>query len=259
MKLEQITSRDNRRLVEARKVRDGKVPGKMFAEGTRLVREALRSDISIEECFFSDDFDDDELRNAFHGPVFELSAKLFSSIAATDNSQGVIVVAKCPDTSSLRTSIAPVLPVVIYLHEINNPANLGAVIRTAEAAGAGGVIISNNSADVFSTKALRAAMGSSFRMSIWENAGFDDVLRWAKEYDYIPTAADVSAATSYTNVNWKKPRLLICGSEAHGLTDAQLDRVDEKVCIPMQHGVESLNLAVSAGVILFEAKRQNDN
>ena len=258
MKIEQITSRDNRRLAEARKVRDGKVADKMFVEGTRLVREALRSDIAIEECFFSDDFHDDELRNAFHGPVFELPAKLFRSIADTDNSQGVIVIAKRPNASSLRPSVASLLPVVIYLHEINNPANLGAVIRTAEAAGAGGVIISNNSADVFSPKALRAAMGSSFRMPIWENAGLEDILRWAKENGYITTAADVSAGTTYTSVDWEKPRLLVCGSEAHGLTTAQLDRVNEKISIPMRHGVESLNLAVSAGVILFEAKRQNE-
>jgi RNA methyltransferase, TrmH family len=258
MKIELITSRNNQRLVNARKVRDGRVADKMFIEGRRLVREALRSDITIEECFFSDEFDDDELRKAFHGPVFELPTTLFRSIADTDTPQGIIIIAQRPNTSSITVDLTSAVPLLIYLHEINNPSNLGAVIRTAEAAGVTGVIVSTDSADVFSPKALRAAMGSSFRVAMWQDAGFAEALRWAKKNDLISTAADVSGSLSYTAADWKKPRLLICGSEAHGLTEEQLEKVDESIRIPMENTVESLNVAVSAGVILFEAKRQNE-
>src|SRR5436190_7697574 len=256
MKIELITSRDNQRLAHARKVRDGKVPGMMFIEGRRLVEEAIRSDIAIEECFFSDDFGDDGLRGAFHGRVFEVHAKIFRSLADTGQPQGVIVVAKRPESLSFKLVESSAVPVVVFLNEINNPSNLGAVIRTAEAADAAGVIISDNSADVFSPKALRAAMGSSFRLPIWSGVNFDEVIRWANGQSFVKTAADISGEMLYTAVDWTKKRLLIFGSEAHGLRDADLDKVGEKIIIPMGQDVESLNLAVAAGVILFEARRQ---
>jgi len=256
MKIELITSRDNQRLANARKVRDGKVPGMMFIEGRRLVREAIRSDIAIEECFFSDDLSDDGLRGAFHGRVFEVPAKIFRSLADTDQPQGVIVVAKRPESLPSRIVGSSAVPLVIFLNEINNPSNLGAVIRTAEAAGVAGVIISDNSADVFSPKALRAAMGSSFRLPIWSGVNFDEAVNWANAQSFVTTAADISGEMSYTAVDWTKKRLLIFGSEAHGLSDADLDKVGEKIIIPMRQDVESLNLAVAAGVILFEARRQ---
>jgi TrmH family RNA methyltransferase len=258
MRIEPITSRENQHLVNARKVRDGKVPGKMFIEGTRLVHEALQSDIVVDECLVSDDFDRDTLRGAFHGVVFEVPGKLFRSIADTENSQGVVIIAQRPNTVKLTCGATSALPITIYLHEINNPSNLGAVIRTAEAAGVTGVIVSKHSTDVFSPKALRAAMGSSFRVRIREGVDFDGVIEWAKDNGLVVTAADVSARRSYINVDWKKPRVLIFGSEAHGLTDAQLKKVDEQTGIPMENGIESLNLAVSAGIVLFEAKRQNN-
>jgi len=257
MKIEQIISRDNQRLVNARKVRDGKVPDKIFIEGRRLVEEALRSEIVSEECFFSEDFTDDGLRRAFRGRVFEVPANIFTSIADTDHTQGIVVIAQRPATSSLNLEQKTAMPLVVFLNEINNPSNLGAVIRTAEAAGVGGVMVSKNSADVFSPKALRAAMGSSFRLPYGDNVTFDEAINWAQNEGLTTTAADKRGKESYTSVDWKKPRLLIFGSEAHGLSDEQLTLVDETISIPMTHTVESLNLAVSAGVILFEAKRQN--
>lgn len=259
MRIERITSRENQRLINARKVRDGKVPGRIFVEGRRLVLELLRSQIVVEECFFSEEFDDAEMRSAFHGPTFELPARLLASIADTDQPQGVVVIARSPVETSLKIELsAASLPVVIFLHEINNPSNLGAVIRTAEAAGAAGVITSTHSADAFSPKALRAAMGSSFRVPIWSDAAFDDVLRWAAERHLVATATGSRAAKSYTTIDWKRPRLLIFGSEATGLAEAQLATVEEVVAVPMENRVDSLNLAVSAGIILYEAKRQND-
>ena len=261
---EKIMSRDNRRLVNARKVRDGKAREQIFVEGRRLVEEALRSELVIDGCFVVDSFHDKELLEAIAkrtNQFAEIPEKLFASIADTQQPQGIILIAKRPktDAETIGSNLGPdALPIVIFLNEINNPSNLGAIMRTAEAARVGGVIVSNGSADVFSPKALRAAMGSSFRLPIWENAGFDEVLLWAKERKLTATAADIAAANVYTQIDWKKPRLLIFGSEAHGLGDIELEKIDGKIRIPMGNTVESLNLAVSAGIILFEAKRQNE-
>lgn len=192
--------------------------------------------------------------------VAEVPEKIFRSLADTDQTQGVILIADKPRSShqAIGSALANAanLPIVLLLEEINNPSNLGAVIRTAEAAGVAGVITSANSADAFSPKALRAAMGSSLRLPIWEEVSVEDVFRWSVERTLTATAADTGAATNYTEIDWKKPRLLIFGSEAHGISDAARKGTKEMIRIPMAPGVESLNLAVSCGIILFEARRQ---
>lgn len=261
-KTEGITSRDNGRLVSARRVRDGRDRTRIFIEGRRLVEEALRSEIDFEECFIAESFRSDQFVEKISKrscPIFEISEKLFSSIADTSAPQGIVLIARRPatDRQKIDTAIAsPGLPLAVFLNEINNPSNLGAVLRTAEAAGILGVIVSPKSADTFSAKAIRASMGAVFRIPIWENADFDQVLEWATMNEFIATASDISATTTYSEIDWKLPRLVIFGSEAHGLTSSELAKSTEKIFIPMENGVESLNLAVSAGVILFEAKRQ---
>lgn len=258
---EKIISRDNQRLVDVRKVRDGKAADRIFIEGRRLVAEAIRSDISIVECYVAEGFGERELVNTVSGrtnSIFELPERIFKTIADTDQPQGIVIIARRPATGSeIISPQTSLLPVTLFLKEINNPSNLGAVMRTAEAAGVAGVVVSKRSADVYSPKALRAAMGSSFRLPVWEDADLDQVLNWAKENNLITTAADVSAAAQYAEIDWKTPRLLIFGSEAHGLQDDELSKISDLIKIPMENEVESLNLAVSAGIIIFEAKRQN--
>lgn len=257
---DKITSRDNGRLVNARKVRDGKRDDLIFIEGRRLAAEALRSNIVIEECLVSDEFFDDRLIRAINGRADRIStvaARLFKSIADTSEPQGIVLLARRPSMSGLGADIASAsIPLVIFLNEINNPSNLGAVLRTAEAAGVAGVIVSANSADAFSPRSTRAAMGSNLRLPVWENTDLNEVIVWARDRKMVTIAADVGAAQSYTETDWTRPAVLIFGSEGHGLSPEQLADVDEKIIIPMENGVESLNLGVSAGIILFEAKRR---
>ncbi|HQX57259.1 MAG TPA: RNA methyltransferase, partial [Pyrinomonadaceae bacterium] len=139
------------------------------------------------------------------------------------------------------------------------PSNLGAVLRTAEAAGVAGIIITKQSADVYSPKSIRASMGSIFRMAIWNDVELDPVLRWAADKGLRATTTAAAATATHTAVDWSIPRLLIFGSEAHGLNGIDLGISDERVKIAIESPVESLNLAVSAGIILFEAKRQIDS
>lgn len=263
-----ITSRDNQHLKQARKIRDGDRSGLIFVEGLRLVKEALLSDIDIVEVFITESaltgpHGDDVIKilEETRFSTFELSENLFASISDTKGPQGIALLCRRPETTfqkfaAKRESVGN-MPIYIYLSEINNPSNLGAIARTAEAAGAGGVIVSNRSSDIFSAKALRAAMGSTFRMTIWESATFDEAAAWARTQGLVLTAADSRAASAYTEVDWTKPRLLVLGSEGHGLGSDVLASVDEAVRIPMKSGVESLNLAVSSGILLFEAVRQN--
>lgn len=255
-----ITSRDNQKLKFARSVRDGRDLHHIFVEGARLAKEALRSGSEIVEVLVSESFRLKNTESHLLRDASVIADRVFESVTETKSSQGILIIAKKPVTSLKAVSEAVSqrsgLPLVIFLNEINNPSNLGAILRTAEAAGVCGVIISTRSADIFSPKALRAAMGASLRLPVYENAGFDEALNWAREKGMISTGADISAQMSYTEADWTKPRLLIFGSEAHGLSDEEKGRIGELVRVPMENEVESLNLAVSCGIILFEAKRQ---
>lgn len=266
--MHKITSRENAKLKLARRVRDGRENDLIFVEGWRLAEEVLRSNAKIVEIFIAEDSNRNDRAAQILATVqtqnlslAEVSANIFHSIADTKQTQGIILLCAKPVTGqgdfAARFSARKFkLPVVVFLHEINNPSNLGAILRTAEAVDAAGVIISKNSADVFSPKSLRASMGAALRLNIWTNADFDEVLAWSRANYLTTTAADVNAEKSYTEIDWTKPRLLVFGSEAHGLTAADFQRIDEGLIIPMENEVESLNLAVSCGIILFEARRQ---
>ncbi len=267
--MQKINSRENQKLKFARKVRDGKVKNLIFIEGVRLSEEVLRSNLIIQEAFINENFAETgrerELFNEIltrNVNISEVADTIFQSIADTNQPQGVILIVEKPEQakSAIENNLkdnSSKLALVIFLSEINNPSNLGAILRTAEAVGVAGVIISVKSADAFSAKATRAAMGANLRLPIWENAGFDEVFVWAKSQNAISTAADINAEKSYTEIDWKKRRLLIFGSEAHGLSEVLRSKIDELIFIPMENNVESLNLAVSCGIILFEANREN--
>jgi len=262
-----ITSRDNQKIKFARQVRDGREPDFVFAEGARLVEEVLKAGLPVREVFFTESFAEsvrgrsflDEVR-AKSENLAEVSDKIFDSIADTKTSQGVIVIGEKPLTGEtiLNASLLTRnlrFPLVILLHEINNPNNLGAILRTAEAVDVSGVITTKNSADVFSPKAIRGAMGASLRLPLWTNADFTEVLEWSRAKNLKSICADVNAEKIYTEVDWNTSRLLVFGSEAHGLSAEERAAVEESLLIPMANGVESLNIAVACGIILYEARR----
>jgi TrmH family RNA methyltransferase len=260
--LQQISSRDNERLKHARRVRDGKVEGRIFLEGVRLVADAVGSGTAIETVFVSAAVRP-RLEDLVSGTgakfAYEVSDSVLQSLGDTKTSQGIIAIAERPVASpediAQRLETAAV-PIVVFLERVNNPSNVGAVIRSAEAAGVAGVIVSKGSADTFSPKALRAAMGSSLRLAVWSGADLGNAMLWAKDRGMRTTAADVEATLDYSAIDWRRPRLLIIGSEASGLSDDDRRSVDELTFIPMESEVESLNLAVATGIILFEARRQ---
>ncbi|MEO6588569.1 MAG: RNA methyltransferase [Pyrinomonadaceae bacterium] len=264
--MQKITSRDNQRLKFARTVRDGRQAGFIFVEGVRLVEEYLKSELKIADCFFSEEFLSNERNKKLFAQIsgktenlFEIPSAIFDSLSDTKNPQGLIIIGEKPQTDFNTIDISSnefkAFPFAIYLKELNNPNNLGAILRTCEAVGVSNVIISKNSADVFSPKSLRAAMGAAFRLRFWTEADFETVLNWAKTNNLTTICADVNSEKNLWEIEWQKPRLIIFGSEAHGLTEAERKLIDEDLIILMENNVESLNLAVSGAIILYEAKR----
>src|SRR5262249_13308918 len=144
---------------------------------------------------------------------------------------------------------------LVILHQINNPVNVGAILRTAEAAGVEGVIATKNTSDPFSPKSLRGAMGSAFRLPIWTEPTYDEMIAWCRKRGIETVCADAEATLSYTAVAWTQATALILGPESTGLTDAETKSASRVVSIPMHGAVESLNVSVAAGILLFEASR----
>ena len=142
------------------------------------------------------------------------------------------------------------------MHRITNPVNAGAILRTAEATGATGAIATENATDPFSPKALRGAMGAAFRLPVWYRPGYAQALDWCAQRGIKTVCADLNARKNYTEFDWTSPCALILGPETAGLWPAEIAAADDAVRIPMREPVESLNVSVATGVLLYEAARQ---
>jgi len=259
-----ITSRDNSLLRQARAVRDGKVDELIYVEGLRLCVEALRSKLELEAVIFSEQLASKEKAGSAIEELTKaarrtgsVSEKLLESISYTKTPQGIVVLARLPESSPER--LAANLnenSLLVVLHQINNPVNVGAILRTAEAAGAHGIITTKTTSDPFSPKALRGAMGSAFRLPIWRNADFAEVADWSRERHIALVGAAAQATMQHTDWNWTRATALVLGPESTGLTAEELQATDRTVSIPMHGAVESLNVSVAAGILLYEAARQ---
>ena len=260
----QITSRDNSLLREARAVRDGKIYELIYVEGLRLCEEARRSNLTIEAVIVSEELMAKERAASSIAELSRVSKrtasvseKLLESISFTKTPQGIVVLAERPESSKERLAESVVAnPLLVVLHQINNPVNVGAILRTAEAAGASGVITTENTSDPFSPKSLRGAMGSAFRLPIWRGPTYLKTIEWCKARGIVTVCADVGGTMAYTAFDWTGARALLLGPESTGFTLEELMQADHAVTIPMHGHAESLNVSVAAGIFLFEAARQ---
>ncbi|MBX5477526.1 MAG: RNA methyltransferase [Pyrinomonas methylaliphatogenes] len=266
-----ITSRNNERLKLARAVRDGRERDLIFIEGARLCEEALRSETRIEELLVAESTLADEriakliAKLRARGPQMRIVRDdIFASVADTATPQGIILLARRPQTDrheferclAARNEARSDVPLIVILHRLNNPLNAGAIARTSEAAGAIGLIATQGTTDLLSPKALRGAMGSSLRLPIWTGARLDEALAWCRTHAIRTVALDPRAEVSHTEFDWRAPCAILLGAEAEGLSADERRATDERVRIPMRPPVESLNVAVAAGIVLYEAVRQ---
>ena len=260
---ETITSRKNPLVQRARTVRDGKDEELIFIEGVRLCEEAARAGLIIENVFSVEHLKRDErgarlleLLAQSGGHIHFVNESLLESISDTKSPQGIIALARRPLNGEIPFTRQAVAPLVVIMHRVNNPSNAGAMLRVAEAAGATAAIATHGSADLFSPKAIRGAMGSAFRLPLWTGATLDEALLWCRAHGIGTVSTEARAASLHTEIDWTGARAVLVGPEAGGLTMDEARSADEQVRIPMREPVESLNVAVALGVILYEAARQ---
>ncbi len=256
-----ITSRSHPLFKELRELRDHPQPELLFLEGPKLVEEALRVGISIKHLVFSNDFKDAvgliHRATAKAKSTYSVSDSIFRSLSDLVEPQGVIAIAEQPRWTWEQIFAQQPAPIVI-LDGLQNPGNVAAIVRTAEAAGAAGVITTAGTARLTSPKALRGAMGSVLRVPALEHQAVADIAKQLAAHNYTLYGASQSAedADFYTDVDWSQPAAVLLGQEGNGLSMEWEPHPCHGVKIPMQGAVESLNVGAAAAILLYEALRQ---
>ena len=194
-------------------------------------------------------------------PLYEISAALAKKVAATDTPQGIFLVAEqqkksLPQMAEHLQQAAARKPLLVVLDGVQDPGNAGTIIRTADAVGADGVILTKGSVDVFSDKTVRATMGSLFHLPVVTDVSAEEVAAFAQATgcQLLATALDEQAKPHFA-VDFGKGSLIAFGNEGGGVSEELLVAA-EKVYIPMYGEAESLNVGVSSAVVLYEAVRQ---
>jgi RNA methyltransferase, TrmH family len=256
-----VTSRSNPLVKRLRALLgDSARSGLAVLEGGKLVEEALLAGVQIVECAVAPDVLEGRLSvlvahlQEDGAAVRVLAPEVLSSISETETSQGLLAVAQRPVFDEER--IFRATPLIVVAVGIQNPGNVGALLRTAEAAGATGAYLTVGSADPMSWKALRGSMGSAFRLPHVIGLGPGDVLARLAARGVTTIATAVTGGDAYDAVDFTGPVAFLFGSEGAGLPAEVAAAADRRVAIPMAPPVESLNVAVAAGLLLFEAARQ---
>ena len=187
--------------------------------------------------------------------LFAASEAVMDAASPARTPAGVIALAD-PPRAGLADVFARQPALVVSMHFVQDPGNVGAIVRAAEAAGATGVVAMAGCADPFGWKALRGAMGSAFRLVVAHGVAWADLAGAARASGARILAAVPRGGDELYRADLREPTVLLMGGEGAGLDDEMLAAADGRVRIPMAAGIESLNVAVAAGVLLFEARRQ---
>ena len=180
------------------------------------------------------------------------------SLADTVSPQGVVVIARRPRAGNGDLWSATETPLVLVLDRLQDPGNVGTLLRSAEGAGVTAVAVLEGTADPFSPKALRSSMGSAFRLPVVTELNGREFLEQARTRGCAVLAADGGGAVSFRRTDWTRPTVLVVGNEGRGVAQDLLEACDQRVAIPMRGSVESLNVATAGAVLLFEAARQRE-
>jgi RNA methyltransferase, TrmH family len=235
--------------------------GAFFVEGLQPVWLAVEAGAPIETFIVAPELLVSEPAQALVAaqeargvPVARVTRELFAALSGRDGPAGLGAIVRAQTTRLADLAVRPGAPLVA-LHEIGNPGNLGTIIRTADAAGAGGVILVGNTTDPFAPAAVKASMGSLFTVPVVHATTPDDFFAWADARGVTVVTTSERADVEHWTAHYPEPLALLLGSEGAGLPPDVLARGALRVRIPMTGTAHSLNLAVAAGILLYEVRR----
>lgn len=227
-------------------------------EGTHALTEAIATKYSLNLICFTevwrDNYPDLYIRCKAVSECQLVSAEVLAAIATTVNPDGVVAVASIQPQPNFTIN-----KLGLALESIQDPGNLGAIVRSAVAVGIDGLLVSNDSVDLTHPKILRATAGQWFRVSMRSVGNLAAEIKNLQAQGVQAIATLPTAKITYWDVDFSQPSLIMLGNEGQGLSAELVNLADCAVKVPLSHGVESLNLAVTAALLMYEAKRQTMN
>lgn len=258
-----ITSTSNakiKRIVQLRKKKKARdAEGVFLVEGIRMFREIpekLLQEIYISESCEEKEGKEIRRRASACGIRPELvSDGVFSHLSDTQTPQGILCVVRQLSYSLEEVADAS-CPHMLVLDRLQDPGNVGTILRTAEGAGVTGILLDGECADIYNPKTIRSTMGSVFRMPFYYIQDLEEGIRYLKKRGICTYAAHLEGKRAYDEEDYRKPCAFLIGNEGNGLRPEIADLADTYIRIPMAGEVESLNAAIASAVLMFEAGRQ---
>lgn len=238
------------------------------AEGMKMFREAPAD--RIEKIYLSASFAQKEdwkgilkekgLEERAENLTEIVDDRIFKALSDTVTPQGVLCLIKTIDRNLDELAPEDKSPLLLVLEDLQDPGNLGTILRTGEGAGITGVILSKNSVDIYNPKVIRSTMGSVYRVPFYYTSSIqDEILPWMKKRKITGYAAHLQGKNSYDQENYTGGTAFFIGNEGNGLSRYLSEKADVWIRIPMEGQVESLNAAMASGILMYEAFRQRRN
>lgn len=230
-------------------------------EGIKIVEECIDINHPIENIVYSDDLFSAQGGEALFNRIkhdrrlINIPSKLYREISDTETPQGILAVVKFEINSITNASIGD-NPFILLLDKVKDPGNMGTIIRTADAFGIDGIIVTDGCVDVYNPKVVRATMGSIFRVPIYNETNGAEIIKKLKDKGMTIYSTSLEESRYIQNVDFNKSCVLIIGNESRGVSSDIIALADRLIKIPMLGGAESLNAAIASSIIMYEAIRQ---
>lgn len=268
--IKEITSKDNAifKLIKSLKIRKYRIREALFVvEGPKQVVEAETSRYDLKYLVVRQDrlgclkdYDLFDRVDRYACTVISMDERLFKQISDTENNQGILAVLSYEPLSEKDFMMeVPSGSNVLVLDKLQDPGNIGTIIRTAEGAGFKGIILLKGSGDVFSPKSIRAAGGATLRMPVTMINDAAALRRLSCEFSKRLIVSDVESGLAYYDVDLSENIFLVMGNEGHGVSKEILDMADIRINIPTDGALESLNVATAGAVLMMDSLRQSKN
>ncbi|UOB18175.1 TrmH family RNA methyltransferase [Abyssalbus ytuae] len=243
------------------KSRERKKSGFFVLEGERELHLALKGKYMVETVLFCDDIFPEEkipsLSVSSGTRFIKISKEIYQKIAYRETTEGILAITKSKDHSLENLKIQNKNPLILVAEAPEKPGNIGALLRTADAANLDAVIIANPKTDLYNPNIIRSSVGCIFTNNIAVGST-TEIIEFLKINQIHINCAALTASVHYHTVDFTKPAAIVVGTEATGLSDEWLDNSSQNIIIPMQGEIDSMNVSVSAAIIIFEAKRQRN-
>ena len=258
--MQKITSKDNELIKHIKKLKDKKyrdMNNEFVIEGIKLVREAIQEKAKIKQIIICDDCENYDIPKDLTYEIAKfdciyVSKQVFNSITEVKNPQGILAVASKENTEN---EIDYSQDIIVALDDLQDPGNLGTILRTVDSIGLTQILVSKGTADCFNPKVVRSTMGAIFRVKIIECENLMETLKQAKKHHFKVMVTSLQTENSIYDVDYNK-KVIVVGNEANGVEQQIQDFADEKVKIPMLGKTESLNASVATGIVLYEYVRR---